>query len=135
VSEGFNKFYKEVRKQHIILNLTRTNFFISKMSTRARAARTSAVVKSHKQQEDHGDMDMDVDGAHKANITNAKAKSLLSAANGRRTGKEETVLEWDLESVDCICSKGNDGSPMILCSECRIWCVIYLSLLLFTVFR
>lgn len=70
---------------------------------------------------------MDVDGAHKANITNAKARSSLSAANGRRTGKEKKVLE----SVDCICSKGNDGSPMILCSECRIWCVI--SILFFAV--
>jgi hypothetical protein len=28
-----------------------------------------------------------------------------------------------LESMDCFCSKGDDGSPMILCSMCKIWCV------------
>ncbi len=74
---------------------------------------------------------MDVDGAHKANITNAKVKLSLSAANGRRAGKEKRVLEADLESVDCICSKGDDGSPMILCSECRIWYVNFTILLFY----
>lgn len=66
---------------------------------------------------------MDVDGVHKVN--HAKVKSSLSAANGRGVGKKK-IQEEDLESVDCICLKGEDGSPMILCSECRIWCVISL---------
>ena len=30
-----------------------------------------------------------------------------------------------LRSVLCFCSKEDDGSPMILCSECKIWYVYY----------
>ena len=30
-----------------------------------------------------------------------------------------------LKSVLCFCSKNDDGSPMILCSECKIWYVYY----------
>lgn len=30
-----------------------------------------------------------------------------------------------LRSVLCFCSKDDDGSPMILCSECKIWYVYY----------
>ena len=30
-----------------------------------------------------------------------------------------------LRSVLCICSKDDDGSPMILCSECKIWYAYY----------
>ena len=30
-----------------------------------------------------------------------------------------------LRPVLCFCSKNDDGSPMILCSECKIWYVYY----------
>ena len=30
-----------------------------------------------------------------------------------------------LKPVLCFCSKDDDGSPMILCSECKIWYVFY----------
>ena len=30
-----------------------------------------------------------------------------------------------LRSLLCFCSKDDDGSPMILCSECKIWYVYY----------
>lgn len=39
-----------------------------------------------------------------------------------------------LKSVLCFCSKDDDGSPMILCSECKIWYVYYWLILLFLVF-
>jgi hypothetical protein len=26
--------------------------------------------------------------------------------------------------VYCSCQKGDDGSPMILCDECKLWCVL-----------
>lgn len=26
-----------------------------------------------------------------------------------------------LKPVHCMCSMGDDGSPMILCAECKIW--------------
>ena len=40
-----------------------------------------------------------------------------------RTRKANGAKESSMKPVDCICSRGDDGSPMILCSECQIWCV------------
>jgi len=70
---------------------------------------------------------MDVDDKGKENV-NTKAKGV----NGRgvvskkvrgTTGKK--IKGEQLESVDCTCSKGDDGSPMIHCSMCKIWCVSF----------
>ncbi len=78
-------------------------------------------------------MAMDVDGEKKSSgHSPAKTKAV---SNGRATTTKKTkgrkAKEKTVESVDCICSKGDDGSPMILCSECKIWCV---SFFLFPVF-
>ena len=48
---------------------------------------------------------------------------------GDKTSKISNVKskksKKSLRSVLCFCSKNDDGSPMILCSECKIWYVYY----------
>ena len=73
-------------------------------------------------------MAMDVDGEKKSSGHSAAKTKVVS--NGRGTTKKMKAATGrkakegkKLESVDCICSKGDDGSPMILCSECKIWYV------------
>ncbi|KAH9479373.1 Transcription factor bye1 [Psilocybe cubensis] len=40
----------------------------------------------------------------------------------KRKGKaKQEKLRAPLRSIDCTCVKGDDGSPMIQCSECKIW--------------
>jgi hypothetical protein len=29
------------------------------------------------------------------------------------------------KAVLCTCKRGDDGSPMVYCGSCRIWCVIF----------
>ena len=79
------------------------------------------------------DIDKDVDeddgdgnSKEKANTnTKVKAKVLNGRGAAPRKGKNVTGKKVKSEqlSVNCICSRGDDGSPMILCSMCKIWCV------------
>ena len=45
-----------------------------------------------------------------------QSKSKTRTINSKKPKKS-------LRSVLCFCSKDDDGSPMILCSECKIWYV------------
>ncbi|KAF8159452.1 hypothetical protein B0H34DRAFT_404517 [Crassisporium funariophilum] len=46
------------------------------------------------------------------------AKLSVNAKAGGKKGKKERDV---MKPVDCFCSKGDDGSPMIYCQDCRIW--------------
>lgn len=48
---------------------------------------------------------------------NVNGKSVQGVA---KKGRSKATT---LKPVHCMCSMGDDGSPMILCSECKIWCV------------
>jgi len=68
-------------------------------------------------------MAMDVDDNGKESlITKAKVVNGRGVVSKKAKGKK--VKAEQVESVDCTCSKGDDGSPMIHCSMCKIWCVL-----------
>lgn len=46
---------------------------------------------------------------------NVNGKSVQSVA---KKGRSKATM---LKPVHCMCSMGDDGSPMILCAECKIW--------------
>jgi hypothetical protein len=46
-----------------------------------------------------------------------------SKSYGIKQGKRDKLKKPKLLDVDCVCSKGNDGSPMVFCASCRIWYV------------
>ena len=49
----------------------------------------------------------------------------VSKAKGRKIGKAHS------KEVNCTCSRGDDGSPMVRCAVCLIWYVACQCLLLF----
>ncbi|KAF9565828.1 hypothetical protein CPC08DRAFT_140809 [Agrocybe pediades] len=63
--------------------------------------------------------DMDVDGTGKENSISRGQKHSKKPKTTSRKPKLESRI-----TIDCICTKGDDGSPMILCAECKIWYVI-----------
>ncbi|KAF9482545.1 hypothetical protein BDN70DRAFT_801281 [Pholiota conissans] len=68
--------------------------------------------------------DMDVDshkGNGKENILSSAAKSSVHPQSGSQRSKVRKTKQESLRSVDCTCTKGDDGSPMVYCSECGIW--------------
>jgi len=80
-------------------------------------------------------MDVDSEDAKENASTNGAANSKATSrkptgtvipattTKKSRTRKANGAKESSTKPVDCICSRGDDGSPMILCSECQIWCV------------
>ncbi|KAF8630111.1 hypothetical protein AX15_003072 [Amanita polypyramis BW_CC] len=52
--------------------------------------------------------------AEKENATLPAAKTISKTTN-KKTGKELT------KEINCTCTKGDDGSPMVRCAVCRIW--------------
>lgn len=77
----------------------------------------------------HDDMDVDSQGNdHESTKISSKVskRTNQSKVKGNLGGRRGT-----LQPIDCICTKGNDGSPMIHCADCRIWCVKKAELWLF----
>ncbi|KAF8202165.1 hypothetical protein BJ912DRAFT_431180 [Pholiota molesta] len=68
---------------------------------------------------------MDVDshnGDGKENIKSLATRSSVAPLSGIRKSKaRKPKVRESLRTVDCTCTKGDDGSPMVYCSECRIW--------------
>ncbi|KAF9530425.1 hypothetical protein CPB83DRAFT_850893 [Crepidotus variabilis] len=110
------------------------------MSTRARTTRaasgstTGLVTRTRKkQQESHeeGDLSMDVDGQKENETivepaspmfqTEPASKNGLPTKVAKRGRKKGSQVDTSPNTVDCICTRGDDGSPMILCAECQIW--------------
>ncbi|TFK29665.1 hypothetical protein FA15DRAFT_663824 [Coprinopsis marcescibilis] len=83
------------------------------MATRTKAKSVSAAGKAYRQ-------------AKKTPGT-SPAPGSDSALNGKnklpksisQRGKDKSVV--DTREVLCTCSQGDNGSPMVLCGECRIW--------------
>ena len=69
---------------------------------------------------------VDISSGHEGKEVKDKATK-ISNVKPKKTKKS-------LRSVLCFCSKEDDGSPMILCSECKIWYVYYQLILFFSVF-
>lgn len=61
--------------------------------------------------------DVDISSGYEGKEKKDKAVK-ISNVNSKKPKKS-------LRSVLCFCSKDDDGSPMILCSECKIWYVYY----------
>lgn len=87
----------------------------------ATATPTSAKIRKP-QETDDTPMDVDDDGKGNVN-TKVKGVNGRGASSKKSRGATRKLKSEQLESVDCTCSKGDDGSPMILCSMCKIWCV------------
>ncbi|KAF8906293.1 hypothetical protein CPB84DRAFT_1770475 [Gymnopilus junonius] len=64
--------------------------------------------------------DMDVDTNDGKENINSKAPAKHSSSVSTKKGKVKKEATR-LPPVDCICTRGDDGSPMIYCSECKIW--------------
>lgn len=62
--------------------------------------------------------DMDVE-PHSVNGKENLKSSVVK--QGKRDKSKKKLLD-----LDCVCSKGNDGSPMVYCASCRIWYVLLL---------
>jgi len=99
-----------------------------KMSTRSRrkaglASKTEsepltaakAKVRSHGARSAQAD-DMDVEPHSINGKENLKSSAIKQ---GKKDRSKKKLLD-----LDCVCSKGNDGSPMVYCASCRIWCVL-----------
>ncbi|KDR80731.1 hypothetical protein GALMADRAFT_241158 [Galerina marginata CBS 339.88] len=68
-----------------------------------------------------GDMDVDSDdGKENANLKISAKLSTISTNNKKGKITKDKTRD-SLRPVDCTCSKGDDGSPMIHCAECKIW--------------
>ena len=61
--------------------------------------------------------DVDISSGYEGKERKDKAVK-ISSVNSKKPKKS-------LRSILCFCSKDDDGSPMILCSECKIWYVSY----------
>ena len=96
------------------------------MSTRSRTRsgvskvpHTTPTLKLHKNRNlkdsRNAQQDMDISSGHEGK--EAKEKATKASNVKHRKAKKS------LKSVLCFCSKGDDGSPMILCSACKIWYV------------
>lgn len=89
----------------------------------------SATLKSQGRTHTHDAQfdDMDVDthtGEGKENVKAVASKTSMAPPSRVRQSKQrKTRTRESLRTVDCICSKGDDGSPMVLCSQCQIWYV------------
>ena len=59
--------------------------------------------------------DVDISSGYEGKERKDKATSNVKSKKSKKS----------LRSVLCFCSKDDDGSPMILCSECKIWYVYY----------
>lgn len=84
--------------------------------------KTTASATPIKQEQLHG-----ADTSEKENIKTATSSTKSSAAPKRPKSKSPKVAH-------CTCSRGDDGSPMIHCAECKTWyvsrlCIPYLRLL------
>ncbi|KIM44727.1 hypothetical protein M413DRAFT_9028 [Hebeloma cylindrosporum] len=71
-----------------------------------------AKVRGHRARSAQAD-DMDVDLHSLNGKENLKSTAI-------KQGKREKARK-KLVDLDCVCSKGNDGSPMVYCASCRIW--------------
>ena len=76
------------------------------------------------------DDDMDVDthtltGEGKENMQAVASNTTMGPPlrMTRKNKPRKARTRESLRTVDCICSKGDDGSPMVFCSQCQIWYV------------
>lgn len=81
--------------------------------------------RTHAQSAHSDDMDVDSNtGESKENVKTLISKTSMPPPSRTRKSKPRKVkVRGSLRTIDCTCTKGNDGSPMILCSQCRIWYV------------
>lgn len=110
------------------------------MNTRKRSARASAgsgdalVTPTRKKeespakQEPNHDNDItmvaqdDQENEHDVVIQNPRTRN-GAIAKGAKRGKKKSSQTGVLKVMSCICSRGDDGSPMVICSACQIWYV------------
>jgi len=45
----------------------------------------------------------------------------ITATNKQSSAKSKAILKANV--AYCTCHRGDDGSPMIRCAECKLWCV------------
>lgn len=88
---------------------SRTRSGVSKVSTTTPKLQTKSKNRTVKDPQHDVDISSGYEGKDKA--------TKISDVKSKKSKKS-------LRSVICFCSKDDDGSPMILCSECKIWYVI-----------
>ena len=91
---------------------SRTRSGVSKVS-----ASSPTQSKSKNRTVKDSQQDVDISSGYEGKEKKDKATK-ISNVNSKKPKKS-------LRSVLCFCSKEDDGSPMILCSECKIWYVYY----------
>jgi hypothetical protein len=94
---------------------SRTRSGVSKLSYTTPITKLKTTSKNRNQKDPQHDVD--ISSGHEGKEVKDKA-TRISNVKSRKTKKS-------LKSVLCFCSKDDDGSPMILCSECKIWYVDY----------
>lgn len=107
--------------------------------TRARVARTrrrpeeSPTLKLAMDNDDDASMDFnekenDIIGEAKSPgtlKTKPVSKNGVPTKTSKRGRKKASQPEVSLSLLDCTCTRGDDGSPMILCTECQTWYAIF----------
>lgn len=93
---------------------SRTRSGVSKVSYTTPTTKLQTKSKNRNQKDPQHDVD--ISSGHEGKEVKDKATKNLNVK-----GKTKKSLK----SVLCFCSKDDDGSPMILCSECKIWYVDY----------
>ena len=87
---------------------SRTRSGVSKVSN-ATTTPKSQTSKTRTQKDPQNDID--ISSGYEGKERKDKAASNVKSKKSKKS----------LRSVLCFCSKDDDGSPMILCSECKIW--------------
>lgn len=89
-------------------------------SAAASAAKPGSSTSAQKQLKPVGQVRKSVKGNKAAEQT---GKENVNGKSVQGMEKKDRSKATTLKPVHCMCSMGDDGSPMILCSECKIWCV------------
>lgn len=90
----------------------------AKLAAAAAAADTSTSAVNHATVK-HEEAETTADGDLNGVVSNGKAKTTKPAPK-RSKGKAEVAAP---KSESCVCSQGDNGTPMVLCGECQIWYV------------
>lgn len=113
---------------------TRTTRSKTKQSSETPASTSTPVPKISKTNSKSHDVDIQ---SGKENKTVKGAAAEKSTQSKGSTGKGRAMSTVSADKPFCTCKKGDDGTPMIYCTECKDWYVWfsglifgYLSLLL-----
>lgn len=99
---------------------TRSKTNSKQQSSDSSAPASIPVAKTSKSNSKLHDVDIQSGKENKVAKGTAAGKSAQSKS---LTGKARAMSTVSADKPFCTCKKGDDGTPMIYCTECKDWCV------------